>query len=153
MAENSLDKRTWSDSQLTAAVAASRSWRGVMRELGLGVTAAGAIRVQVGRRPYSVGNRGRLIPYDPDALDYFFILNGNLTMYLIPSRVLAGRVMVLLRNYSKYIIGDLSSLLKFSASAEPMPSSVGSGQPADDSGASRRDDALELFSREDVPAR
>jgi hypothetical protein len=32
MAENNLDKRTWSDVQLIAAVAASHSWRGVMRE-------------------------------------------------------------------------------------------------------------------------
>ena len=45
MTEDSLNKRTWSDSQLAAAVAASRSWRGVMRELGLGVTSAGAIRI------------------------------------------------------------------------------------------------------------
>jgi hypothetical protein len=47
--------------------------------------------VQVGRRPYSVGNRGRLIPYDPDVLDFFFILDGHLTIYLIPGPVLAGR--------------------------------------------------------------
>jgi hypothetical protein len=73
--------------------------------------------VQVGRRPYSVGNRERLVPYDPGLLDFFFILDGDLTMYLIPSRVLAGRVMVLLRNYSKYIVGDIGSLRKFSAPA------------------------------------
>ena len=73
--------------------------------------------VQVGRRPYSVGNREPLIPYDPDLLDFFFILDGDLTMYLIPSRVLAGRVMVLLRNYSKYIVGDIGSLMKSSTPA------------------------------------
>jgi hypothetical protein len=39
-------------------------------------------------------------------------------MYLIPSRVLAGRVMVLLRNYSRYIVGDISSLMRFSGPAE-----------------------------------
>jgi hypothetical protein len=44
MTEKPLGKRTWSDSQLVAAVAASTSWRGVMRELGLCVTSAGAIR-------------------------------------------------------------------------------------------------------------
>jgi hypothetical protein len=38
-------------------------------------------------------------------------------MYLIPGRVLAGRVMVLLRNYRKYIAGDIGSLMKFSAPA------------------------------------
>jgi PD-(D/E)XK endonuclease len=263
MTEEPLDKPTWTDSKLASAVAASRSWRGVMRELGLSVTSAGAIRiikrhvirlgldtshftgqrrwsdmqlklaaanaqswwelfsqlgrssynkddrirvkahavrlgldlsrldglgadaaaspeirpdvkhlraagtaiaamwfllcgcnasipvepavydllvsmsgrimqvqvktttynskngwmVQVGRRPYSVGNREPLVPYDPDLIDLFFILDGDLTMYLIPSRVLAGRVMVLLRNYSKYIVGDIGSLKKFSTPA------------------------------------
>jgi hypothetical protein len=72
-------------------------------------------QVQVGRRPYSVGNRGQLVPYDPDALDFYFILDGDLTMYLIPSLVLAGRVAVLLRNYRRYIVGDISSLLKCAA--------------------------------------
>jgi hypothetical protein len=45
MADNSFGKRGWSDAQLAAAVTTSRSWRGVMRELGLCVTSAGAIRV------------------------------------------------------------------------------------------------------------
>lgn len=44
MADKPASQRSWSDSELTAAVAASRSWRGVMRELGLCVTSAGAIR-------------------------------------------------------------------------------------------------------------
>ncbi len=35
----------WSDADLATAVAASRSWRGVMRELGLCVTSAGSLRV------------------------------------------------------------------------------------------------------------
>jgi hypothetical protein len=74
-------------------------------------------QVQIGRRPYSAGNRGRLIPYDPDVVDFFFILDGNLAMYLIPSRVLAGRVGILLRNYSQYKVGEVGSLMRFSASA------------------------------------
>jgi hypothetical protein len=73
--------------------------------------------VVVGRRPYSVGNREPLVPYDPDLVDLFFVLDGDLTMYLIPSRVLAGRVTVLLRNYSKYVVGDIGSLRKFSIPA------------------------------------
>jgi hypothetical protein len=73
--------------------------------------------VSVGRRPYSVGNRDRKIPYDPDSLDYFFILDGDLTMYLIPSRVLAGRVSILLRNYSRYVVGNLGSIMQRSAPA------------------------------------
>ncbi|MEU4287147.1 group I intron-associated PD-(D/E)XK endonuclease [Kribbella sp. NPDC026596] len=38
------DKRTWNDAQLQQAVAASRSWRAVARELGLKATSAGVIR-------------------------------------------------------------------------------------------------------------
>ena len=67
--------------------------------------------VQVGRRPYSVGNRARLVPYDPDQVDFFFIVDGDLTMYLIPSRVIAGRVGILLGNYSEFIVGSASLLM------------------------------------------
>ena len=45
MAEVSPNNRNWSDADLTNSVAESRSWRGVMRELGLCVTSAGSIRV------------------------------------------------------------------------------------------------------------
>jgi len=45
MTANSPSGRKWSDTQLTVAVAVSRSWRGVMRELGLCVTSAGSMRV------------------------------------------------------------------------------------------------------------
>jgi hypothetical protein len=73
--------------------------------------------VQVGRRPYSVGNRERLIPYDPDLVEFFFILDGDLTMYVIPSRVIAGRVRILLSNYSEYVVGSAAFLMKSSAPA------------------------------------
>ena len=62
--------------------------------------------VVVGRRPYSAGNRERLVPYDPELIDLFFIMDGDLTMYLIPSRVIAGRVGILLRTYEKYTVGN-----------------------------------------------
>jgi hypothetical protein len=261
MTETPPDKRTWSDSQLVSAVAASRSWRGVMRELGLCVTSAGSIKVvkrhvirlgldtshftgqrrwsdaqlkravssayswpelftelhmlgsgddrirvkahavrlgldlsrldglaadpaarlefnpdvkhlreagtaiaamwfllcgcnvsvpieptlydllvsmpdgikrvqvktttynkggwavTVGRRPYSTDNRGPLVPYDPDLLDLFFILDGDLTMYVIPSRVIAGRVGILLTNYSEYVVGSAAFATKSSSPA------------------------------------
>jgi hypothetical protein len=67
--------------------------------------------VGVGRRPYSVGNRERLVPYDPELIDLFFIMDGDLTMYLIPSRVIAGRVAILLRTYEKYIVGNAAGLM------------------------------------------
>ena len=73
--------------------------------------------VQVGRRPYSVGNRSPLMPYDPELVDYFFILDGELTMYLIPSRVIAGRVAILLGNYAEFIVGSAAFLMQGSTPA------------------------------------
>ena len=45
MARPSKSERTWSDSQLKEAVAASANWRHVMRALGLNANSAGAIRI------------------------------------------------------------------------------------------------------------
>ena len=68
-------------------------------------------QVGVGRRPYSIGNRERLVPYDPELIDSFFIVDGDLTMYLIPSQVIAGRVQILLRTYAKYIVGSAAGFM------------------------------------------
>jgi hypothetical protein len=67
--------------------------------------------VVVGRRPYSAGNRERLLPYDPELIDWFFIVDGELAMYLIPSNVIAGRVGILLRTYTRYIVGNSAGLM------------------------------------------
>jgi hypothetical protein len=68
-------------------------------------------QVVVGRRPYSVGNREGLVPYDPELIDWFFIVDGDLVMYLIPSKVIAGRVGILLRTYTRYIVGNAAGLM------------------------------------------
>jgi hypothetical protein len=68
-------------------------------------------QVGVGRRPYWDGNRERLVPYDPELIDSFFIVDGDLTMYLIPSQVIAGRVQILLRTYTKYVVGSAAGLM------------------------------------------
>jgi hypothetical protein len=65
----------------------------------------------VGRRPYSAGNREPLWPYDPELIDWFFIVDGDLNIYLIPSRVIGGRVGILLRTYSEYIVGSAAGLM------------------------------------------
>lgn len=67
--------------------------------------------VVVGRRPYSIGNRERRIPYDPESIDWFFIVDGDLTIYLIPSRVIAGRVVILLHTYTKYVMGSAAGFM------------------------------------------
>jgi len=67
--------------------------------------------VTVGRHPNARAQRGRLAAYDPESIDLFFIVDGDFAMYLIPSRVLAGRVRVLIRTYSKYTVGNARGLL------------------------------------------
>ena len=73
---------------------------------------AGKWLVGVGRRPYTKDGVANKIPYDPDSLDYFFLINGEGAIYLIPSRVLAGRTAIYLDTYSEYRVGDASSLLR-----------------------------------------
>lgn len=68
-------------------------------------------QVTVSRRPYSPGNLAPRVPYDPEVIDYFFIIDGDLNLYLIPSKVIAGRIGLLLRTYRKYIVGNASGLL------------------------------------------
>lgn len=67
--------------------------------------------VIVSRRSYSAGNRMPRTPYDPDLIDLFFLVDGDLTMYLIPSRVIAGRIIILLRAYTQYVIGSAAGTL------------------------------------------
>lgn len=67
--------------------------------------------IQVGRRPYSAGNNAHLVPYDPELIDLFFIVDGDLSLYLIPCQVIAGRVGLLLRSYTGYIVGNAAGLM------------------------------------------
>jgi hypothetical protein len=68
--------------------------------------------VGVGHHPDThAKKRGRRVAYDPDVIDLFFIIDGDLTMYLIPSRAIAGRVGLTLRTYKKYIVGNAAGLL------------------------------------------
>jgi hypothetical protein len=67
--------------------------------------------VSVSRRPYSVKNMAPRLPYDPKVIDYFFIVDGDFNLYLIPSSVIAGRVGILLRTYKEYIVGNVRGLI------------------------------------------
>jgi hypothetical protein len=69
-------------------------------------------QVGVGRRPYSLGNREPLVPYDPELIDWFFIVDGDLNIYLIPSQIIAGRVAILLRAYTTYIVANAAGLVE-----------------------------------------
>ena len=39
------------------------------------------------------------------------IVDGDLAIYLIPSRAIAGRAQILLRSYRKYIVGNAAGLM------------------------------------------
>jgi len=74
--------------------------------------------VGVGRHPDTHAKKtGRRVAYDPDVIDLFFIIDGDLTMYLIPSRAIAGRVGLTLRTYRKYVVGNAAGLLGSGGSA------------------------------------
>lgn len=65
---------------------------------------------RIGQRPDSSGNRAPLVPYDPDEIDLFFIVDGDLSLYLIPSRDIAGRTSILVRAYQRYIVGNVREM-------------------------------------------
>lgn len=68
-------------------------------------------QVGVGHHPDTHSKKkGHLLAYSPDEIDLFFIVDGDMTMYLIPSRAIAGRVGILLRTYRKYIVGNAQGL-------------------------------------------
>jgi PD-(D/E)XK endonuclease len=76
-------------------------------------------QVGVGHHPDTHAKKqGYLLAYSPDEIDFFFIVDGDMTVYLIPSRAIAGRVGILLRTYRKYIVGNAQGLLEVAAGAE-----------------------------------
>ena len=79
----------------------------------------------IGHHPDTHSKKGNQLAYSPDEIDLFFIVDGDMTMYLIPSRAIAGRVGILLRTYSKYIVGNASGLLEL-----PEPAPAGPREPA-----------------------
>jgi hypothetical protein len=74
--------------------------------------------VGVGHHPDTHAKRhGHVLAYSPDEIDLFFIIDGDMTLYLIPSRAIAGRIAILLRTYRKYVVGNAQGLLQVPADA------------------------------------
>jgi hypothetical protein len=89
-----------------------QSKREILRVQVKTTTAGGTTgTVNVARRSYAARNLGPRMPYDARVIDYFFIVDGDHNMYLIPSRVIAGRVGLGLRTYTKYIVGNAAGVL------------------------------------------
>lgn len=79
----------------------------------------GTWNVNIGRRPYALDKSATRMPYDPDSLDFYFIIDGDLALYLIPSDVVAGRLAINVGAYSAYRVGDASSLFAGASVAPP----------------------------------
>lgn len=74
------------------------------------ISSNGKWHVGIGRRPYSLDKTAGKMPYDPDALDLFVVINGAGEIYVIPTIVLAGKTAIHLSAYEEYKVGDASSL-------------------------------------------
>ena len=72
----------------------------------------GSWEVGIGHRPYTLDKLAAKVPYDPDSLDYFFIVDGDGRLFLIPSRVVAGRLRLSIDNYLGYLVGEAGCLLR-----------------------------------------
>lgn len=79
----------------------------------------GTWTVALGQRPYALDKTASRSPYDPDTIDYFFVVDGDGALYLIPSPVVAGRIAINVGAYEAYRVGDASSLLATSDQIKP----------------------------------
>jgi hypothetical protein len=83
--------------------------------------ARGAWNVRVGHRPDGSPKAADFIPYSADEVDLFFVVDGDLLLYLIPASAAASRTTLSLGAYRDFIVGDASSLM------ESLDPTLGSG--------------------------
>jgi hypothetical protein len=72
----------------------------------------GSWYVRVGHRPDGLPTAADFIPYDNDQVDLFFVVDGDLLLYLLPAATVEGKAALSLRSYAEFIVGDASSLLE-----------------------------------------
>lgn len=75
------------------------------------VSGADGWQVSVGHKRREQSRSRRCVPYELGEIDVFFILDGDLNMYVIPAVALAGAVRVPLRGYGNYIVGAANGLI------------------------------------------
>jgi len=66
---------------------------------------------RIGHRPDGSPKAADFIPYGPDEVELFFVVDGDLLLYLIPVDATAGKATLSLRTYRDFVVGDASSLL------------------------------------------
>lgn len=76
---------------------------------------------RIGHRPDGSPTVSDFVPYRPDEVELFFVLDGDLLLYLIPACAAAGKTTLSLRGYRDFIVGDASSLM------ESLDPTLGSG--------------------------
>jgi hypothetical protein len=60
---------------------------------------------EIGRHTYCAGTSGkRRERYDVREIDYFAVVDGDLSVYLIPSAVVGGRLGISLRRYRRFLV-------------------------------------------------
>lgn len=75
-------------------------------------TPTGSWEVGIGHRPYSLDKVAGKVPYDPDSLDYFFVVDGDGRLFLIPVSAAAGRLRIWLDRYLRYQVGEAAGLMR-----------------------------------------
>lgn len=63
-------------------------------------------------RPHRPG--GQKVYYTPDEIDLFFIIDGDMSLYLIPIEAVIGQMSINPRAYAAYRVGSAASLLQSS---------------------------------------
>ena len=108
-------KRRWSDAQLRQAVIEGHAWNGPGRVLVRALRLPGLVATRTGRLRPDRRHTERP-PADPGQDHHRHDeerLGGQRgqASYIIPSRVIAGRVRIMLRSYTKYIVGNAAGYL------------------------------------------
>lgn len=75
--------------------------------------------VRIGHRPDGLPTAADFVAYGAEEVDLFFVIDGDLLLYLIPRSAVAGRKVLSLRRYTEFIVGDASSLLESRNPASP----------------------------------
>jgi hypothetical protein len=76
----------------------------------------GSWSVHIGQHPHRTDRTTGRRAYDPDSVDFFFVIDGDYAVYLIPSARVGGRLTINVGAYRRYLVGDASSL--FASSPE-----------------------------------